>query len=879
VSETEAPAPALPAPPARAVRAAPRQRRSRPRWPLSFKFVLATAVVGTLAAGSTAMLLYRGSVDTLVTDNLYRLRGAELIAGRRFTDAVGDASQNALFIARMAPISGLLGAEAGGLDPASGASRRQWLDQAASALSAMMQAHPQYVDLSLAGIADDGREVVAVRRIDGQIVRADANGLRSVGDRPYFAVATRLGPGEVATSPIERARSPVDGPSYPPVLRIATPVHDDAGRLRGVVSICLDAAQLFDIIGQSLRQGTINYIADHNGEYLSTPPLAEPVGDGGVRHLQDDFPELAALFSGRDEGFSGVLGQSDHRFLATAERIYFDADAPQLFIVLASMLPKAVVSEEMERLRDAAMLSAGGVLLLGLMAVAWLTSLLTKPLRKMTLMARGMARGDRTLVELGTMTERNDETGDLARAFVAMNGQIARREQALVAQSAALSRLAGTDPLTGILNRRAFFEKLEHALADARRSGLGCAMLMIDVDHFKEINDTFGHQTGDRLLVAIARSLGDQLRETDILARLGGDEFAIIAQHLRMADSALTIAEKVVAAITSIDVIDGNPIEVGASVGVSVFPSDDVDANTFAAHADLALYKSKVVHDSAINFYDAALDAQAKAWLDMKTRMPIAIAEGRFILHFQPIVDAASGVIVAAEGLARWRESDRDVLPPGDFIEFAEKNGLISDLGSALFEHALVCLRGWMDQGLQVVPLSINVSPLQCRDPDFGLRLISMMQRFDIPPSLVNIEITESAVFKNREAAGATLDLLRSAGVGVHIDDFGTGYSSLSLLREMPFDALKIDRSFVAGLGREKHSESIVQAIADLSRRLGFRVIGEGVETEAQRRMLAGLGVHYLQGFHFARPLSAEDFARRLAGNQPPRQVELRVAV
>jgi diguanylate cyclase (GGDEF)-like protein len=424
-----------------------------------------------------------------------------------------------------------------------------------------------------------------------------------------------------------------------------------------------------------------------------------------------------------------------------------------------------------------------------------------------------------------------------------------------------LVRLASTDSLTGLLNRRAFFEQLDSALIQSRRSELPCAVILFDVDRFKEINDVFGHKTGDNVLSEVTRRLREQLRETDTIARIGGDEFAILATNLRSEASAMEIAEKVARAVGGITELDDISLEVSISVGISVFPNDDSSADVLVSHADLAMYKSKASKKGSINFFDSRMDAVVKARHALKRSMPEDILAGRFYLLFQPIVDASSRKLVGAEGLARWRDLDNKIITPTEFIPIAEESGSIGNLGNRLLEEACAQIRAWADMQKALVPISMNISPMQCRDPGFAARLIATMERLEVPARLINVEMTESTIFKNIDVIQKNLDMLKTYGVGVHIDDFGTGYSSLSLLRDLPLSAVKIDRSFVRDVGKVAGSELIVQAVVDLARKLGFHTIAEGVETEDQVALLRDMGVNSLQGYYFSKPVPGAQLA------------------
>ncbi len=427
-----------------------------------------------------------------------------------------------------------------------------------------------------------------------------------------------------------------------------------------------------------------------------------------------------------------------------------------------------------------------------------------------------------------------------------------------------LLRLAQTDPLTGLLNRRAFFERTENALAQTRRSGLACAVIVFDLDRFKEVNDVFGHKVGDDLLSAVADALRRGLRATDSCGRLGGDEFAILAPNLKSANDAMEIAEKVVAMMASITEVADVRVDLKISAGISVFPMDESDAEGLLSHADMAMYKSKASKRGAVNFFDANMDAAVKERRALKRRMRDAIERNGFYLHYQPIVDARTRSVIGVEALARWRDAEDKAIPPDLFIPLAEESGAITPLGSRLLAEACGWLRQLGDEKKSFVPISLNISPIECRDPGFGLRLISAIERFGVPPNFINIEITESTIIQNLQVTRENLKLLKHYGVGVHMDDFGTGYSSLSVLRDLPLDALKIDRSFIADIGKVSGSDTIVQAIVELARKLGFATIAEGVETAEQAEFLRDIGVNALQGFYFSRPVPADQFSGML---------------
>ncbi|MCB5423784.1 GGDEF domain-containing response regulator [Altererythrobacter sp. CC-YST694] len=420
-----------------------------------------------------------------------------------------------------------------------------------------------------------------------------------------------------------------------------------------------------------------------------------------------------------------------------------------------------------------------------------------------------------------------------------------------------LMHLARTDPLTSVKNRRALIEGLELSMDNATRSRTYCAVLIIDIDNFKQINDLLGHDAGDELLMTVAQRIAAVIRRTDLVGRLGGDEFAVIATNLPNAHGALELAEKIAGEISSVAMLKGRRIEAGSSIGVALYPSGAVNPGDMLTHADLAMYKAKKQGSRAICLYDDNLHRELRQKLQLKRAMLRDISTPSFYLDYQPIVDCRTHRIVSAEGLARWRQRDNRVIMPGDFIPIAEENGWISDLGMQMIDQACSFLAESVAAGAPIVPISINVSPIQCRDSAFAGQFTAAIARHGLEPELFNIEITESTFMQNIESARRGLEALMSVGIGIHIDDFGTGYSSLSMLRDLPLKHLKLDRSFVSRLIGDIGTQRITEAVADLAHKLNFKTVAEGVETAEQAELLTEIGVDYLQGYYFSPPVSA----------------------
>lgn len=425
---------------------------------------------------------------------------------------------------------------------------------------------------------------------------------------------------------------------------------------------------------------------------------------------------------------------------------------------------------------------------------------------------------------------------------------------------AEIAALARSDTLTGLMNRGTFFNMLEAALAQAKRNGTICAVMHLDLDHFKDINDTLGHAAGDALLLEVAERLRDCTRQIDLVARLGGDEFAVAATNLQNIDGAAEVAQKILNAFDTIDMIDGHQVKVHTSIGITVFPDDNVDAHELVAHADLALYQAKSEGRGKFQFFDKEMDRIAQARRTLKNDMLEALENGEFVVHFQPILDSNCSDIVAVEALARWDHKSRGFVSPDEFIPLAEETGLIVELGAHLLKQACLQQRRWLEQGHSAVPMAVNVSSLQFKRHDFSDRVISIVADAAIPASSIQLEITESVLMTDLASVTAHLHKLRDYGIKIAIDDFGTGYSSLAYLKTLPVDKLKIDRSFINELENDIGAQCFVNAIAGLARSVNKEIVAEGVETSKQLGILRDLGINQLQGFLFSKPVDDNGF-------------------
>ena len=426
---------------------------------------------------------------------------------------------------------------------------------------------------------------------------------------------------------------------------------------------------------------------------------------------------------------------------------------------------------------------------------------------------------------------------------------------------ARLENLAYNDPLTGLANRGRFLDLLSLQVSSRRERDLSFAVLMIDLDRFKSVNDLLGHAAGDRVLKIAGERLGSILRKGDILSRLGGDEFALIQRDASDEATARALAGRIVELMGCSMTIDEQVVHVGASVGVALAPRDGDEAAVLLHHADLALYAAKADGKGVYRFFDPELDARMQERRSLEIGLRKALAEDELELHFQPLVEAQSGRICGAEALVRWNHPERGLIPPSDFISLAEETGLIVPLGEKVMRAACAVAAKWPSD----LTVAVNLSPLQFRSSNLALTVREVLAETGLAAHRLELEITEGVLLADGTDTLNILNELRCQGVRISMDDFGTGYSSLSYLRRFPFDKIKIDRSFVQQLPFDAESAAIVRAIISMGSCLGMTTTVEGVETSEQMAFTAAEGCTFVQGYLVSRPLPAIEFERFLA--------------
>jgi diguanylate cyclase (GGDEF)-like protein/PAS domain S-box-containing protein len=457
------------------------------------------------------------------------------------------------------------------------------------------------------------------------------------------------------------------------------------------------------------------------------------------------------------------------------------------------------------------------------------------------------------------------EAGAPTSHFVAVFTDISEQK----AQAERFDYLARHDPLTNLPNRLALDSHL-HAVLDSAVPGIDrLAVVIIDLDNFKTINDSLGHHAGDRLLAEIARRLTAHMGKSRQLFRLGGDEFVVVIDHLVSEVAVVDLVQGMVRSMGEAYEIDGHAWHSTPSIGISLYPEDGRDGQALIRNADTAMYYAKANGRNNYQFFAEPMNAAANKRLHTESELWQALAENQLVLHYQPQIDLLSGKVVGVEALVRWRHPQRGLIAPAEFIPVAEACGLILPLGHWVLLTACRQVRAWLDAGIDMGEMAVNISPHQFQQPQFAQTVQAVLAETGVPAERLELEITESSIMHGVDAAIQTMAQLRALGVKLAIDDFGTGYSSLAYLRRFPLDRLKIDRSFLADVDTDSEAASLLTSIVHLGRSLGLQLVAEGVESFAQAEFLRTLECERVQGFHFYQPVSAEEVVGRVGGFLP----------
>lgn len=481
-----------------------------------------------------------------------------------------------------------------------------------------------------------------------------------------------------------------------------------------------------------------------------------------------------------------------------------------------------------------------------------LQSRITGPLKSLQRVMHEIAVGDSfdARVEVtGTV-----EVADLARGFNRMIEELKHRNEKTRQAEASLHSQARTDALTGLPNRRLFTESLSQAAAFARREHQVMGLLYIDLDGFKHVNDSLGHSVGDQLLCEVAERLSERVRQSDMLARVGGDEFTVILRSIKGAQDAGTAADSILRSLSKPFLVDGREISIGASIGISTFEKGYCDATDLLKQADSAMYAAKRAGRNRICYFNSELGDQARERLTLESELRGAAARGEIYINYQPEYELNTNRLVRFEALARWNHPSLGQIPPDRFIPVAEESGLIHQLGAFVMEEACKEAVRWQSRSPHPIQLAVNVSAIQFNSESVVSEIADILKRTGLAPELLQVELTESVMMGPVQVSSDKLRSLCELGVTLALDDFGTGYSSLSYLSELPFESLKIDRSFVRNLSASAEAFTLVKSLIGLARNMHMRVIVEGIEETAQLELLRDLGADEGQGYLLGRP-------------------------
>jgi len=529
---------------------------------------------------------------------------------------------------------------------------------------------------------------------------------------------------------------------------------------------------------------------------------------------------------------------------------------PQEDPAVGQMLDEAR-AEETDHTKLIGIMLGLGVFTVGVISL-FVSRAIRRPLKELKIGADAFGKGD---LSYRIPIARRDELGEALGMFNSM-------ATALEGGRDTLEHQAFHDTLTGLPNRSLFQDRLSHALARQERDHKPLAVLLIDLDDFKTVNDSLGHAAGDELLKFVATGLMSVLRPADTAARLGGDEFAVLVEDMRGRKDALRVADRIIEALTDRIMIEDKEVFVHGSVGIAITYGDE-SADEVLRNADVAMYSAKNQGKARYQIFDGAMHEGVMERLDLKADLQRAIERKEFVVHYQPLFDLRSGRIASAEALIRWNHPERGLVPPGEFIPLAEETGLILEIGRYVLEESCRQLYWWQMNFDPNFGVSVNLSGRQLQEVDIVQQVRDAMAAGPVVGSSLTLELTESVLMIDTEGTIAKLNELRALGVHLAIDDFGTGYSSLGYLRNFPIETIKIDRSFTQGVDQGPEDSALARAIIRLAETLGMRTVAEGVETQEQVEQLASLGCSTGQGFVFAPAVPAEELEAMMSRQRP----------
>ena len=632
------------------------------------------------------------------------------------------------------------------------------------------------------------------------------------------------------------------------------PLLDDHGNIVYVVNLALDVRWLRTLLEKaaekySMPDGAVAMVVDDGGTIVA----ATPGSFSNTGQKIPDWDSLGPLFA-KSKDVARQETWLDGVPRATVYVPLFESPNGSLRIRVGTPIAPVLGAAAKA---DAILFGLIALVILLAISLAWLVStrMVLRPIRTIWSAATLLKNGDLS-ARVGNIYA-TGELEELASAFDSMAMRIQDEQKRL-------EMLAMTDALTGLPNRYWIRKHLSQMIQQVHGSQNNIGLILLDLDGFKRINDSYGHPLGDQVLILVARALSASVEGMATLGRLGGDEFVLITERAPHPDDFVTLAHKVQQVLRAPIVVGDHQFFVSASMGIALFPEHGNDMDTLIQHADVAMYRAKAEKLPGYCFYSPEMNKFAGEDLQMLNLLSQAIAQDELVLHYQPKIDALTGTITGAEALVRWNSKELGFVSPADFIPLAEETGLIVQIGEWVLKEACAQLKEWGKHLPSGFCMAVNLSPRQFADPDLVAKVIDAASSSAIPVARLELEITEGALMQHPSRATEALQKIRSLGTKVSIDDFGTGYSSLGYLKQLPIDALKVDRSFISGLPGDGADRAIVSAVIAIARELELRVTAEGVETVEQLATLRQLGCNEIQGYLFSHPLPAGEFSALL---------------
>jgi diguanylate cyclase (GGDEF)-like protein len=699
---------------------------------------------------------------------------------------------------------------------------------------------------NLGAVRPDGRVYCSAVGLKGQV---------DVADRSYFRRALETRDFVVGDYQIGR----ITGKS---VIVFGYPHYDKTSRLQSVIFAALDLAWLNRLASRApLPKGTTLTILDSAGTILNHwPDTASWIG----KSMADSTLSWTILAS-RGEGTTEAEGLDGVRRLYAFTPLLDSASGGRLYVSVG--IPSDIGSDEIGRVMVRTLTGLAVVTVLVLI-IAWYGGefFLLRGIRILVDATQRLGRGDLS-VRTGVAYSDN-EIGQLTRSFDEMAENLQARENEARRAEMTIEHMAYHDALTGLPNRLLLLDRMRHSIIEAGRHGREVAVIVMDIDRFKYINDSQGHGTGDLLLKGVAERMMTCVRPGDTIARLSGDQFAILLADVAHVDDIGMVMQKITACYSQPLYAAGSEFFLTMSMGVTLYPHDGDEPEELLRHAEAAMYRASEQGGDNYQFYSAEMSAMASEHLAVETGLRHALERHELLLLYQPQVSLETGAVTGMEALLRWQSPEKGLVSPAKFIPLAEETGLILPIGEWVLRTACAQTRAWHEAGFRDLRISVNLSARQFREPGIVDVVSRILDETGLASRFLDIELTESLLIQHTKATHATLSRLHELGIILSIDDFGTGYSSLSYLKRLAIDVLKIDQSFVRDISTDQNDAAIVRAITTMARSLDVRTIAEGVETAEQLDYLRRHGCDEMQGYYFSKPLSAGDFTDLLRENR-----------